>query len=58
MLERILEKLGVKSMDEFWEKEKKIRDEYKGMGIERKSPLLKLSDEEMDFLLENSYIGK
>lgn len=58
MLERILEKLGVKSMDEFWENEKKIRDEHKGMGLERKSPLLKLSDEEMDFLLENGYIEK
>lgn len=58
MLERILEKLGAKSMDEFWENEKKIRDKYKGLGIERKSLLLKLSDEEMDFLLENGYIGK
>lgn len=58
MLDGILIKLGVKSMDEFWENEKKIRKEYKGMGIERKNPLLKLSDGEMDFLMENGYVGK
>lgn len=56
MLSEILKKLGFNTMDEFWENERRIMEEYKGMGIERRSPLMKLSDEELDFLQDNGYI--
>ena len=49
MLERILEKLNCSSIEEFILSEKRILDQYSGMSIERENPLLRLSDDEMDF---------
>lgn len=58
MLQTILGKLGVSSMDEFWENEKRIANEFvnKGLTVERKTPLLQLTKEEMDFLVDNGYV--
>ena len=49
MLEQILRKLGCKTLDEFFENEKRLLEKYAGMEIERKNPLLRLSDEELDY---------
>lgn len=49
MLSQILKKLHCKSIEEFFEKERRIWEKYKGMEIERRNPLLDLSDEEMEY---------
>lgn len=49
MLEQILKKLNCSTIEEFFEQEKIILDKYSGMSIERENPLVKLSDEEMDY---------
>ena len=49
MLERILEKLHCTTIEEFFEREKKILEKFSGMEIERRSPLLDLTDEEMAY---------
>lgn len=54
MLELILKKLGVTSVKEFFENEAKIEAKYKGLEIERITPLSKLSYEELEFL--DSYV--
>ena len=51
MLERILEKLGVASIDELVDREKKFLEKFKGMEAERKNPFLVLSREELDFMI-------
>lgn len=58
MLQTIFGKLGVSSMDEFWENEKRITNEFvsKGLNVERKNPLMQLTEEEMDFLVDNGYV--
>ncbi len=55
MLETILLKLNATSFKDFLIKEKEILEQYKGLEIERISPLSKLTCEEIDFL-ENYYI--
>lgn len=49
MLETILKKLQVSSINEFFENENRILKKYKGMEIERENPLTRLNKEEMDF---------
>lgn len=50
MIKRILKKLGVTSVEEFFDNEEKIEAKYKGLEIERITPLSKLSYEELEFL--------
>ena len=56
MLEKILEKLGAKSIDEYKQERKKLYDKYDGYEIEIKNPWLLLTVEEMDYLIENGYV--
>lgn len=58
MLEVILGKLKAETMEEFWERERRIEAEFsnKGMHAERKNPLFNLTDEERDFLRDNGYV--
>lgn len=49
MLESILKKLGVSSVQEFLEREKEIAKRYKGMEIERVNPFSVLTREEKHF---------
>lgn len=49
MLETILEKLGFESAEAFIASEKKIIEENLGYEVERKSPLLALDFDELDF---------
>lgn len=50
MLKTILKKLGVASLKEFFDNEAKIEEKYKGLEIERITPLSKLTYEELEFL--------
>lgn len=49
MLEKILEKLHCSSIEEFHDKEMRLWENLKGMEVERENPLLRLTEEEMDF---------
>lgn len=49
MLEKILEKLGVESAEQFWDNEDKKIEKYNGSGIEYRSKLFSLTREESLF---------
>lgn len=52
MLETILQKLNVNSIEEYFEKQKKFYEKTKGQEIDYQSPLLVLTFEELDFVDE------
>lgn len=52
MLETILQKLNVNSIEEYFEKQKKFYEKTKGQEIDYQSPLLMLTFEELDFVDE------
>lgn len=60
MLETILQKLNVNSIEEYFEKQKKFYEEAQGQEIEYLSPLLVLTFEELDFVDEyvNTHMSK
>ena len=49
MLEIILKKLGVKSIEEYFDNEKKRMGQFSDCETEYKSKLLDLADDEFDF---------
>ena len=57
MLEKILKKLGVNTIQEFIDSERKIAEKYKGYEIERANPFSKLTSEESmwlkNYVIEN-----
>lgn len=50
MLERILEKLGVNSLDEIIKKNNALNKKYKGYEIEVSNPFSVLNIDELNFL--------